>query len=55
MFFEKQKFDIKQLKINKFMLNVKPLKTNKFIKSIWQLIISISNATVAVPSLHPWI
>ena len=39
MFFEKQKFYIKQLQIN------------KFIKSIWQFIISTSNATLEVPSL----
>ena len=41
MIFEKQKFDVKQLKMN------------KFIKSIWQLIISTSNATPEVASLCP--
>ena len=35
------------------MFNVKQLKMNKFIKYIWQLIISTSNATIEVPSLHP--
>ena len=54
MTFGKQKFDFKQLKRNKFIFDVKQLKINKFIKSIWQLIISTSNATLYVPSLHPW-
>ena len=54
MFFEKQKFDLKQLKTNKFIFDVKQLKMNKFINTIWQLIISTSNATLEVPSLHPW-
>ena len=43
MFFGRQKFDVKQLKINKFAFNVKDkvqLKMNKFITSVWQLIIS---------------
>ena len=53
-FFRKQKFDVKQLKINKFIFNVKQLKMRKFIKSIWPLINSASNATLEVPSLHPW-
>ena len=65
MFFRKQKFDIKQLKLNKFIFGVKQLKTkkftfdvkqlrmNKFIKSILDLIISASNATLEVPLLHP--
>ena len=54
MFFGKQKFDVKQLKMNKFMFNVKQLKMNKFmfdarylklnkfIKSFSQFIISTS-------------
>ena len=41
MFFGKQKFDVKQLKMN------------KFIKSIWQVIISTSNTTLDVASLRP--
>ena len=65
MFFGKQKFDVKQLKLNKFIFDVKQLKINKFtfdvkqlkmnrfIKSISDLIISISNATLGVPSLRP--
>ena len=32
--------------MNTFMFHVKQLKVNKFIKYIWQLIISISNATL---------
>ena len=67
IFFGKQKFDIKKLKLNKFIFDAKQLKRNKFIfdvkelkmnksvKSISQLIISISNATLEVPSLHPWL
>ena len=47
-------FDAKQLKINKFTFEVKQLKMNRFIKSILDLIISTSNATLEVPSLHPW-
>ena len=65
MFFGKQKFDIKQLKFNKFLFDVKQLKINKFtfdlkqlkmnrfIKSISDLIISTSNATPEAPSLRP--
>ena len=65
MIFGKQKFDVKQLKMNKFisdikqlkikkfMSDVKQLKMNKFIKSIWQLIISMLNATLEVPLLGP--
>ena len=65
MFFRKQKFDIKQLKLNKFIFGVKQLKTekftfdvkqlrmNRFIKSILDLIISASNATLEVPLLQP--
>ena len=34
MLFREQKFDLKQLKINIFVLNIKQLKMNKFIKSI---------------------
>ena len=64
MIFGKQKFDVKQLKINKFISNIKQLKINKFIskvkqlkmskfiKSIWQLIISTLNATLEIPSLR---
>ena len=62
--FGKQKFDVKQLKMNKFIsevkqLNmkkiisdVKQLKMNKFIKSIWKLIFNTSNATLKVASLR---
>ena len=65
MFFGKQKFDVKQLKLNKFIFDVKQLKINKvtfdveqlkmnrFIKSILHLIISTSNATLEIPSLCP--
>ena len=45
MFFGKQKFDVKQLKLNKFIFDVKQLKMNRFIKSISDLIIITSNAT----------
>ena len=46
-FFGKQRFDIiKQLKMSKFICDVKQLKMEKCIKSIWQLIISTSNATL---------
>ena len=51
--FGKQKFDVKQLKTNKFTFDVKQLKRNRFIKSISALIISTSNATLEVPSLCP--
>ena len=51
MFFGKQKFPVKLLKINKFIFNVKQLKMNKFIKSILQLIISTLNAMLEVLSL----
>ena len=65
MFFGKQKFNVKQLKLNKFIFDVKQLKINKFtfdvkqlkmnifIKSILDLIVSTSNATLEVPSLRP--
>ena len=65
MFFGKQKidvkqlklnkfiFDVKQLKINKFVFDVKQLKMNRFVKSISDLIISTSNATLEVPLLCP--
>ena len=65
MFFEKQKFDVKQLKLNKFIFDVKQLqinkltfdvkqlKMNRFIKSISDLIISTSNAKLEVPLLRP--
>ena len=52
MIFGKQKFDVKQLNMNKFISDVKQLKINKFIKSIWQLIITNSNATLEIPSLR---
>ena len=39
--------------ILKIIFNVKQLKMNKFMKYIWQLIISIPNATPEVPSLRP--
>ena len=53
MFFRKQKFNVKQLKMNKFIFNFKQLKMNKLIKPIYHLIISTSNATLEVPSLRP--
>ena len=65
VFFRKQKFDVKQLKLNKFVFDVKQLKMNKFIfvvkqlkmnkfiKYISQLLISTSNATLEVTSLRP--
>ena len=34
MFFGKQNFDVKQLKMSKFLSDVKQLQMNKFIKSI---------------------
>ena len=40
--------------MNKLIFDVKQLKINKFIKPIWQLIISSSNATLEVPLLRPW-
>ena len=46
MIFGKQKFDVKQLKMNKFISDVKQLKMSKFIKSIWQLITSTSHTTL---------
>ena len=49
----KTKIYIKQLKLNKFIFDVKQLKMNRFIKSILDFIISTSNATLEVPSLHP--
>ena len=42
VYFQKTKFDIKQLKLKK------PLK------HVWQLTISTSNSTLEVPLLHPW-
>ena len=54
MIFGKLKFDVKQLKMNKFIFNVvKQLKMKKLIKSIRQFIISTSNATLEVPLLCP--
>ena len=41
--------------INKSIFDVKQLKVNKFINSMQQLIISASNATLKVPSLRPWV
>ena len=67
MFFEKRKvdikllklnkfiFDAKQLKINKFTFDVKQVKMNRIIKSISDLIISTSNATLEAPLLRPCI
>ena len=52
MFFGKQKFDVKLLKMTKFTFNIKQLKMNKFMKSIPQFIIRTSNATLEVTSLH---
>ena len=52
MFFGKQKFDVKQLKLNKFIFDVKQLKMNRFIKSISDLIISTLNATLEIPVLQ---
>ena len=65
IFSRKQKFDlkqlklnksilcVKQLKINKLIFDVKQLKMNRFIKSISDLIISTLNATLEVRSLRP--
>ena len=52
MLFGKQKFDVKQLKLNKFIFDVKQLKMNRFITSISDLIISTSNATLGAPLLR---
>ena len=43
--------DVKQLKINKVIFDDKQLKMNRFIKSFSDFIISTSNATLEVPSL----
>ena len=65
MFFRKQKFDVKQLKLNKFLFDViqlkinkfifdfKQLKMNRFMKSISDLIVSTSNATLEYPRYAP--
>ena len=65
MFFGKQKsdvkqlklnkfiFDVKQLKISKFIFDVKQLKMKRFIKFLQDLIISTSNVTFEVLSLSP--
>ena len=53
MFFRKLKFDVKQLKMNKFIFDVKQLRMKKFVNSIRQLIIIMSNATLEVRSLRP--
>ena len=52
MFFGKQKFDVSQLKMNKFIFVVKQLKMKNFINSMVQLIISTSDPTLDVPSLR---
>ena len=54
MFFGKQKFDVKQLKMNKFIFNAKELEMIRFIKSNRQLTISFSNATLEVSLLGPY-
>ena len=46
-------FDVKQLKTKKFIFDVKQLKMNRFIKSMSDLVISTSNATLEAPSLRP--
>ena len=63
MIFRKQEFDVKQIRMNRFIFDVKQLKINKFIsdfkqlkmsqfiKFIWQLIISASHATLELPWL----
>ena len=53
MSFGKQKFDVKQLMINKFIFESKQLKMNEFINSMRQLIVSTSNAILEVPMLRP--
>ena len=53
MFFRKQKFDVKQLKLNKFIFDIKLLEMSRFIQFISDLIISTSIATLEVPLLHP--
>ena len=45
MFFRKQKFDVKQLKVNKFIFDVKQLKMNRLVEFISNLISSTLNAT----------
>ena len=54
MFFGKQKFNVKQLKLNKFIFDVKQLNMNRFIKCIKDMIIRFSNATLEVTSQSPW-
>ena len=66
MFYGKQKSDVKQLKLNKYISDFKQLKIKKFVFDVKQLkmkriikstsdsIISTSNATLEVPSLRPW-
>ena len=65
MFLGKQKFDVKQLKLNKFIFDVKQLKIKKnykwrqtvkdeqIYKIYFGLFISTSNATLEAPSLRP--
>ena len=43
MFFRKQKLEVKQLKLNKFIFDVKQLKMSRFIISISDLIRSKFN------------
>ena len=38
MFFGKQKFAVKQLKMNTFIFDIKHLQMNKLVNSMWQLI-----------------
>ena len=49
MYFAKQKFDVKQLKINKFMFHIKQLKMNKFITTEFQ---KIKQKTVGCANIH---
>ena len=54
MFVGKQKFDVKQLKLNKFIFDVKQLKTNKFIFDVKQLKMNrfIKSISDLAPSLR---
>ena len=57
MFFGKQKFDVKQLKLNKFIFDVKQLKIKKIINDVKQLkmnrfIKSISDCLLVPRMLH---
>ena len=53
MRFGKQKFDVKQLIMNKFIMDTKQLKMNKFMNSLRQLVISPSNTALEIPLLRP--